>query len=71
MPVPSWVAVVTFLLCWGFGGFILFGAAQRGSASTPLLAVGVLLMLFPLLSFQGLVPVILSVISRWLGNGGR
>lgn len=63
--VPPWVAVVTFLLCWGLGGYLLIAESRAGTSHTGLLFVAVLLLLFPLLSFQGLIPVLLSIIRRF------
>lgn len=66
--VPLWVALTTYLLCWGLGGYLLVAESQAGTERWGLLIVGGLLVLFPMLSFQGLGGELVRAIGRRLGG---
>lgn len=63
MAVPQWIAVVTFLLCWGLGGFLIVTAGLAGTADRNLLFLGFLLVIFPVASFSGLTAAIVKRIG--------
>lgn len=56
---PAWVVVVTYLACWGLGGFLAL-SAQPGD--WPRLVASIFLIVWPL---TGASPV--EVIRAWRG----
>lgn len=66
--VPLWVALITYLLCWGLGGYLLVAEQRSGQPNNGLLIVGVLFVLFPVLSFQGLGKALARAIARRIGG---
>jgi hypothetical protein len=66
--VPLWVGLTTYLICWGLGGYLLVAESQADSSRTGLLVVGLLLVLFPVLSFQGLGKALVSAIGKRVGG---
>ena len=62
--------MTTYLICWGLGGYLLVAESQAGSSRTGLLVVGALLVLFPMLSFQGLGKALVAALARRVGGGG-
>lgn len=49
--VSPWVAVVTYLFCWGLGAYLVVGPAPK---STPVLVAAATLILFPVAGFKPL-----------------
>lgn len=49
--VPAWVALVTYLLAWGLGGYLLVGPAPKSQA---VLIAGIFLIVFPMAGFKPL-----------------
>lgn len=49
--VSAWVAVVTYLLCWGLGGYLLVGPVEK---TQPVLIAAVFLLIFPVAGFKPL-----------------
>lgn len=62
IPVPRWVAYVTYLLCWGFAGYLFAGPAPK---TTPVLVAAVFLLLFPVAGFKPMD------VARDIVRGGR
>lgn len=69
LTAPLWVGLTTYLICWGLGGYLLVAESRATEgADKGLLAVGVLLILFPALSFQGLGKELIKAISKRVGG---
>lgn len=64
---PWWVALATYLACWGIGGWILLAEqAEPNEPSRVWILVGIGLLLFPILSFDGLGRAIVRTLARLL-----